>query len=189
MRRDFTYVDDLVEAVMRLMATPPVVGQPVGAMDSLSPVAPWRVVNIAGGQPVELMRFIAVIEEALGEDGGEADAADAGGGCDADGGETRRCSMRWSGRSSGRRSRTVLRRLSRGIGVSIGANACQSVILPRGQCDGGGGPSAGRWRRRPQATGASGRPLHHASHGPPPRCHGRGSPTATAVFIMSAATP
>ena len=41
-------------------------GQPVGAMDSLSPVAPWRVVNIAGGQPVELMRFIDVIEAALG---------------------------------------------------------------------------------------------------------------------------
>ena len=66
MRRDFTYIDDLVEAVMRLVATAPVVGQAVGAMDSLSPVAPWRAVNIAGGQPVELMRFIEMIEDALG---------------------------------------------------------------------------------------------------------------------------
>jgi UDP-glucuronate 4-epimerase len=65
MRRDFTYIDDLVEAVMRLVGTAPVAAQPVGASDSLSPVAPWRVVNIAGGQPVELMRFIEVIEEAL----------------------------------------------------------------------------------------------------------------------------
>jgi UDP-glucuronate 4-epimerase len=66
MRRDFTYVDDLVEAVMRLIAVPPVAGQAVGLVDSLSPVAPWRVVNIAGGQPVYLMRFIEVIEAALG---------------------------------------------------------------------------------------------------------------------------
>ena len=87
MRRDFTYVDDLVEAVMRLMATPPVSGQPVGAMDSLSPVAPWRVVNIAGGQPVELMRFIAVIEAALGEGGGEAMLPMQAGDADTDGGE------------------------------------------------------------------------------------------------------
>lgn len=67
MRRDFTNVADLVEAVARLIAAPPVQGQPAGAMDSLSPVAPWRVVNIAGGQPVELMAFIAEIEKALGK--------------------------------------------------------------------------------------------------------------------------
>jgi UDP-glucuronate 4-epimerase len=67
MKRDFTYVGDLVEAVVRLIATLPIMGQPAGAMDSLSPVAPWRVVNIAGGQPVELMRFIAEIEKAVGK--------------------------------------------------------------------------------------------------------------------------
>ena len=53
MRRDFTYIDDLVEALVRLIAVPPVKDRPVaveGGQDSLSPVAPWRVVNIAGGQ-------------------------------------------------------------------------------------------------------------------------------------------
>jgi UDP-glucuronate 4-epimerase len=34
--------------------------------DTLSPVAPWRVVNIAGGSPVDLMDFVAAIETALG---------------------------------------------------------------------------------------------------------------------------
>jgi UDP-glucuronate 4-epimerase len=48
MRRDFTYVDDLIEAVMRLIERPPQMSSPVaveGGRDSLSPVAPWRVVN------------------------------------------------------------------------------------------------------------------------------------------------
>lgn len=70
MRRDFTYIDDLVEAVVRLIDTPPVEGSPVaveGGQDSLSPVAPWRVVNIAGGQPVELTDFIAALEQAMGK--------------------------------------------------------------------------------------------------------------------------
>ena len=142
MRRDFTYVDDLVEAVMRLMATPPVVGQPVGAMDSLSPVAPWRVVNIAGGQPVELMRFIEVIEGALGKaaekrmlpmQAGDATRTEA----------TRRCSRRWSGRSSGRRSRTVSRRLSRGIAVSIDASGQSAFPSPRAGAGGGGAVDCG----------------------------------------------
>lgn len=69
MRRDFTYVDDLVEAVLRLAEVVPERGAPVatGAVaDTLSPVAPWRVVNIAGGQPVDLMDFVAAIEAALG---------------------------------------------------------------------------------------------------------------------------
>ncbi|GHA25441.1 UDP-glucuronate 5'-epimerase [Devosia pacifica] len=70
MRRDFTYVDDLVEAITRLMGSPPRIGMPVDVPrgeDSLSPAAPWRSVNIAGGQPSELMAFIAAIEAALGK--------------------------------------------------------------------------------------------------------------------------
>ncbi len=65
--RDFTYVDDLVEAVVRLIASPPVKGEPVGPMDSLSPVAPWRVVNIGRGEPMKLDDLIAAIETALGK--------------------------------------------------------------------------------------------------------------------------
>ncbi len=67
MRRDFTYVDDLVEGIVRLMQVPPETGRPVSATDSLSPVAPFRVVNIAGGQPVELLDYIATIERHLGK--------------------------------------------------------------------------------------------------------------------------
>ncbi len=66
LERDFTYVDDLVEAIVRLMRTPPRRGEPVGATDTLSPAAPWRVVNIGRGAPVKLMDFITVLERALG---------------------------------------------------------------------------------------------------------------------------
>ncbi|TBW39055.1 NAD-dependent epimerase/dehydratase family protein [Siculibacillus lacustris] len=69
MKRDFTYVDDLVEAIVRLIDRPPVTGDPVvadGVVDTLSPVAPWRVVNIAGGAPVGLLDFVAEIEAATG---------------------------------------------------------------------------------------------------------------------------
>jgi UDP-glucuronate 4-epimerase len=65
MARDFTYVDDLVEAISRLIEVVPVAGEAV-AGDSLSPAAPWRVVNIGRGEPVALMDFIAQIERALG---------------------------------------------------------------------------------------------------------------------------
>lgn len=66
MRRDFTYVDDLVEAIVRLMDLPPETLKPVGPEDSLSPAAPYRVVNIGGGAPVELAAFIAEIERSVG---------------------------------------------------------------------------------------------------------------------------
>ena len=67
MKRDFTYVDDLVEAVSRLTAAPPKREAPlVGVRDSLSPVAPWRAVNVGGGRPVDLTAFISAIESSLG---------------------------------------------------------------------------------------------------------------------------
>ncbi len=67
MQRDFTYIDDLVEGIVRLVDTAPVTGKPAqGAPDSLSRVAPHRIVNIGGGQPVQLMEFIRVIERHLG---------------------------------------------------------------------------------------------------------------------------
>lgn len=69
LERDFTYIDDLVEAIVRLIGVPPRPGAPVavpGGADSLSPVAPWRVVNIAAGRPVGLLPFIETVEAALG---------------------------------------------------------------------------------------------------------------------------
>lgn len=68
MRRDFTYVDDVVAAIDRLIGVAPVKGVPISEADSLSPVAPWRVVNIAGGRPVELLRFVTAIEAAMGRE-------------------------------------------------------------------------------------------------------------------------
>ncbi|MEM9009838.1 MAG: NAD-dependent epimerase/dehydratase family protein [Pseudomonadota bacterium] len=65
MRRDFTYVDDLVEAIYRLIDVVPGVGAPVPG-DTLSPEAPFRIVNIGNGQPVLLTDFIAAISAALG---------------------------------------------------------------------------------------------------------------------------
>jgi UDP-glucuronate 4-epimerase len=69
MRRDFTFIDDLVEAIVRLGDRAPVKGEPVtgeGIEDTLSPVAPWRLVNIAGGTPIGLMPFIETIERSMG---------------------------------------------------------------------------------------------------------------------------
>lgn len=68
MRRDFTYVADLVEAIARLAEAVPVRGAPVGEGDSLSPVAPYRVVNVGNSRPVELARFVEAIEAATGRE-------------------------------------------------------------------------------------------------------------------------
>lgn len=69
MSRDFVYIDDLVEAIRRLFdAAPkrPEPGEDVPAEDSLSPVAPFRVVNIGKSNPDTLMEFIEAIEAATG---------------------------------------------------------------------------------------------------------------------------
>lgn len=70
MRRDFTYVEDLVEAIVRLVPVAPNEDNRVtaeGTVDTLSKQAPFRIVNIGGGQPVGLLDFIAAIEQALGK--------------------------------------------------------------------------------------------------------------------------
>ena len=69
MKRDFTYIDDLVEAIRLLIDVPPVrpaEGEGVPKGDSLSPVAPWRVVNIGNSNAVQLTDFIDAIEDATG---------------------------------------------------------------------------------------------------------------------------
>jgi UDP-glucuronate 4-epimerase len=67
MRRDFTYVTDLVRAIRLLIDAVPGT-TPASPEDSLSPVAPHRVVNIGNGAPVELGDFIAAIEAATGRE-------------------------------------------------------------------------------------------------------------------------
>ena len=67
-RRDFTYVDDIVEGVIRVLDQP---AQPNPSWDGANPdpgtsLAPWRVYNIGNNSPVDLMDYIKAIEKALG---------------------------------------------------------------------------------------------------------------------------
>jgi UDP-glucuronate 4-epimerase len=66
MWRDFTYIDDLVRGIRGLIDAPPT--GPKGAIegDSLSPAAPFRVVNIGNSEKINLMDFIAALEQAMG---------------------------------------------------------------------------------------------------------------------------
>jgi UDP-glucuronate 4-epimerase len=67
-RRDFTYVDDIAEGVVRCAER---VAQPDARWDSNAPdpassSAPFRLYNIGNNQPVQLLRYIEIIEECLG---------------------------------------------------------------------------------------------------------------------------
>ncbi|MBL0742201.1 NAD-dependent epimerase [Chryseolinea lacunae] len=68
MMRDFTYVDDIVESISRLVPKParPNTDWNGMAPDPATSFAPYHIFNIGNNQPVELMRFIEVIEEKLG---------------------------------------------------------------------------------------------------------------------------
>lgn len=66
-RRDFTYIDDIVEGVIRVLDRVPE-GNPAWSGDSPDPAtarAPYRLYNIGNSTPVELMDYIAVLEECL----------------------------------------------------------------------------------------------------------------------------
>jgi len=68
MQRDFTYIDDIVEGIVRVLDNPPT-GNPNWsgkAPDPGTSVAPYKVYNIGNSKPVKLMDFIEAIEEALG---------------------------------------------------------------------------------------------------------------------------
>jgi UDP-glucuronate 4-epimerase len=66
MKRDFTFVDDIVEGVIRTNDTIPTAqALPTDANDALT-AAPYRVYNIGNNQPVELMHLIETLEAALG---------------------------------------------------------------------------------------------------------------------------
>lgn len=68
MERDFTYVDDIVEGIVRVAAKPPqghTDWNPEAPKPSASP-APYRVYNIGAGRPVNLLKFIETIEDTLG---------------------------------------------------------------------------------------------------------------------------
>ncbi len=67
--RDFTFIGDLIDAIARLAeVVPPAPGGagPVGPADTLSRVAPYRLVNLGGGKPAKLETMITELEQALG---------------------------------------------------------------------------------------------------------------------------
>jgi UDP-glucuronate 4-epimerase len=64
-KRDFTYIDDIVEGIERVLDNP----AKINSNNSQSPgssAAPWRIYNIGNNSPVELLDYIEAIEEALG---------------------------------------------------------------------------------------------------------------------------
>ena len=68
MRRDFTYVDDVVEAMTRIVDRPPQ-GDPKWSGENPDPGssrAPWRIYNIGNNRPEELMHVVALLEKGLG---------------------------------------------------------------------------------------------------------------------------
>ncbi len=67
MKRDFTYVDDIVEGIVRVMDFVPTPQSVIPENDPSSSSAPYKVYNIGNNQPVELLRFIEVLEESLGQ--------------------------------------------------------------------------------------------------------------------------
>ncbi len=69
MQRDFTYIDDIVEGVVRVIdkVAEPEPAFDTSASDPASSYAPYRIYNIGNNEPVELMTFIATIEEAVGK--------------------------------------------------------------------------------------------------------------------------
>jgi UDP-glucuronate 4-epimerase len=68
-RRDFTYIDDIVEGVIRVLDRTPEPNPEWSGEhpDSASSTAPYRLYNIGSNQPVELMRYIEALEQSLGK--------------------------------------------------------------------------------------------------------------------------
>lgn len=69
MKRDFTYIDDVAEAVVRLIDKPPagIANWSGDAPDPASSSAPWRIYNIGNNEPEKLMDLVATIEKEFGK--------------------------------------------------------------------------------------------------------------------------
>ena len=67
MYRDFTYIDDIVKSTISLIDVPPKNEKNIDKNDSLSPVAPFRIVNIGNSNKVKLLDFVDTLETCLGK--------------------------------------------------------------------------------------------------------------------------
>ena len=66
MRRDFTYVDDVIEAVVRLIEAPPA-ATAADAAAPTSPQPPHRLYNVGNAQPVEVTALLDILEKVIGK--------------------------------------------------------------------------------------------------------------------------
>ena len=68
MKRDFTYIDDIIEGIYRCCSKPAVINQDFDALnpDQSTSFSPYRIFNIGNSQPIELLRFIEILEDVLG---------------------------------------------------------------------------------------------------------------------------
>jgi UDP-glucuronate 4-epimerase len=67
MRRDFTYVDDVIEAVVRLIEAPPETAAAAAAAAPTSPQPPNRIYNVGNAQPVEVVALLDILEKVIGK--------------------------------------------------------------------------------------------------------------------------
>ena len=67
MVRDFTYVDDIVNGVVRVIDQPPKFARPSGEQQEAHSCVPWRIYNIGNSRRVQLMDYISELEKALGK--------------------------------------------------------------------------------------------------------------------------
>jgi len=69
MKRDFTYIDDIIEGVVRVLNNPPL-PNPNWDKEKADPgtsIAPYKIYNIGKNKPVKLMEFIETLEKKLGK--------------------------------------------------------------------------------------------------------------------------
>ena len=64
MLRDFTYIDDIVESIIKLIKLPPKKSKNISPSSS---IAPWKVFNIGNNSPVTLKEYIQIIEKKIGK--------------------------------------------------------------------------------------------------------------------------
>jgi UDP-glucuronate 4-epimerase len=68
MRRDFTYIDDVIEAMVRLIIAPPDGRHEDGAGQAGPPgKAPWRIYNVGNGRPIEISELVNILERVTGK--------------------------------------------------------------------------------------------------------------------------
>jgi UDP-glucuronate 4-epimerase len=67
MRRDFTYIDDVIDAVVRLIDSPPESGVAASGQTSLAHRVPYHIYNVGNGHPIEVVDLVDILEKVIGK--------------------------------------------------------------------------------------------------------------------------